>query len=100
MHTIGFPDVVSSTNQPTKKQTLVKILPNPAKEKAIFEFSDGLINGHHLMVFTTSGHPVFNIKINGKQTTVPRNNLPSGAYGWVLQDPHGNPIESGVLIFE
>lgn len=100
MHTIGFPDVISSTNQPTKKQTLVKILPNPAKEKAVFELPDEHLKDHRLMIFSPSGNPVYTIKTAQKHTTVPRNNLPAGAYGWVLQDPHGNPIESGVLIFE
>lgn len=100
MHTIGFPDVVSSTNQPIQKQTLVKILPNPAKEKAVFELPEEHLKGHRLVIFSPSSHPVCNLKINEKQTTVPRNNLPSGVYGWALHDPHGNLIESGVLIFE
>lgn len=100
MHTIGYPDVVETTEPNSGREHLVQVTPNPAILAATFTFQKGWQPDCRLQLYNPLGAVLEQFQIENEHWTIPRRQLPAGAYPWVLIAADGTTLDSGILIFQ
>jgi uncharacterized repeat protein (TIGR01451 family) len=100
LHTLGL-DLVSNTweSLQSKKSHLITLSPNPASDQVVFTALDKPFKNCRLQVFSPMGILLEQEDLFGEHFTLPRKNLPAGAYGWRVLDASGAFMEGGMLVF-
>jgi uncharacterized repeat protein (TIGR01451 family) len=97
LHTVDELDISVNTRE-WERPLRIDVMPNPARDYALFRLKNGSLSGHHLQVFDGFGKLISTQKISGNQHVFARNNLPAGAYGWRVTDAGGRVTGAGVLV--
>lgn len=99
LHTVGL-DLKSSTGDlpVAAPSDAVLISPNPVAETAVFRLREGAFQRHRLTLTDALGRTVQQCPLTGSQYIFDRKNLPSGVYGYRVDDAHGRLTGSGKVV--
>jgi uncharacterized repeat protein (TIGR01451 family) len=99
LHTVGIP-LVSGTVPEPDRLPILSFSPNPFHGSTLLTVNDpeGVSQSFIFELFDPMGKKVRSSTFTGNQMQIPRENLPNGAYPFVLKSTAGIVLGSGTLV--